>query len=205
MTKIEYINRVKQNLLSLSEEEREDAIQYLQEYFEEAGVENEKQVMEELGAPAKYAAQIKAESAIRTSNNSNKTYKSQTNSNLKTGLMIAGGIFALPIALPLLLVIIALLFTVAILIFTLVFVAVVIAVACMITAIPLLFTSFGMFTVSFGDGLVSLGSSLALIGLSILVVLGFSMFFSRFIPWFINVMARLFHKLKGGKKDEEEK
>ena len=203
MTKNEYINRVKQHLQSLSKDERDDALQYLSEYFDEAGVENEEQVINELGAPGKYAAQIKAEAAIRTSTNTTRSYESRPSSNLKTGLMIAGGIFALPIALPLMLALVVLLFACAVAIFALLFAAVVTAVACMITAIPLLFTSFGMFSLSVGDGLVSLGASIGMIGLSILIILVFYLFFSRFIPWFIKGMARLFQKLKGGKNDEE--
>lgn len=203
MTKIEYINRVKQHLQILSNEERDDAIQYLEEYFEEAGEDNEQQVMDELGAPAKYAAQIKAEAAIKTNENRTRNFTQKQDSSLKTGLMIAGGICALPIALPLLIAVVALIFAGAVTVFALGVAAIAVAIACTIAGIPLLFSSFGMFNLSFADGMVALGASIGMIGLSILIVMTFVLFISRFVPWFIKQMSRLFEKLKGGKNDEE--
>ena len=52
--------------------EREEALQYYNDYFEDAGAENEQSVIESLGSPAKVAENIKAElrgEAISTSAN----------------------------------------------------------------------------------------------------------------------------------------
>lgn len=61
MTKQEYIQIVHSQLSGVDPRDLSDAIVYLNEYFEEAGVENEQKVIEELGSPEKYAATIRAD------------------------------------------------------------------------------------------------------------------------------------------------
>ena len=48
-----FMERLRECLADISAEEREDALTYYESYFEEAGVENEAQVIEELGSPEK--------------------------------------------------------------------------------------------------------------------------------------------------------
>ena len=47
-------------LHGISKEEREEAMQYYNDYFDDAGSENEEKVIEELGSPAKLAETIRA-------------------------------------------------------------------------------------------------------------------------------------------------
>lgn len=58
MTRQEYLSELSSNLMSLSAEEREDAVRFYEEYFEDAGPENEAAVMEELGKPYALAKSI---------------------------------------------------------------------------------------------------------------------------------------------------
>ena len=60
MNRREYIERLEQLLLILPEEEREEALQYYSDYFDDAGVENEERVILELGSPEEVAAKIRA-------------------------------------------------------------------------------------------------------------------------------------------------
>ena len=60
MNRREYIERLEQLLLVLPYEEREEAIQYYSDYFDDAGVENEDRVILELGSPEEVAAKIRA-------------------------------------------------------------------------------------------------------------------------------------------------
>ena len=60
MKRKEYMNRLEQLLLVLPEEEREEALQYYMDYFEDAGIENEEKVICELGSPEEVAAKIEA-------------------------------------------------------------------------------------------------------------------------------------------------
>ena len=53
MTRKEYMEQLRKYLKRLPKEDYENAIEYFSEYFDEAGPENEQQVMEELGEPEK--------------------------------------------------------------------------------------------------------------------------------------------------------
>lgn len=59
MNKEQYIKELDSLLRNIPAAEREEALSYYAEYFDDAGVENEQQVIEELGQPAKVAANIK--------------------------------------------------------------------------------------------------------------------------------------------------
>ena len=54
-----YLNELEFLLSDISDEERNDALLFYENYFDEAGIENEAKVIEELGEPSKVAAIIK--------------------------------------------------------------------------------------------------------------------------------------------------
>lgn len=58
MNRSEFIARLEQALRNMPEEERRRAVEYYENYFDEAGVENEADVLDTLGAPEKVAADI---------------------------------------------------------------------------------------------------------------------------------------------------
>lgn len=60
MNRSEFMFRLAQLLADLSQAERSEALQYYQDYFDEAGPENEQQIIMELGSPEAVAASIKA-------------------------------------------------------------------------------------------------------------------------------------------------
>lgn len=59
MNKNEYLDRLSRLLSDISYEEHEEALSYYREYLEDAGAENEQQVMEELGTPEQLARKIR--------------------------------------------------------------------------------------------------------------------------------------------------
>nr|WP_317283474.1 hypothetical protein [uncultured Sellimonas sp.] len=59
MNRKEFIEKLRILLGDLSEEEREEAVQYYKDYFEDAGEEQEQQVLKELGSPEKVALMIR--------------------------------------------------------------------------------------------------------------------------------------------------
>ncbi len=61
MNKIDFMRQLEDLLQNISAAEREEALQYYNDYFEEAGIENEQQVIGELGSPAQVAANIRRE------------------------------------------------------------------------------------------------------------------------------------------------
>lgn len=62
-----FMERLEQLLQDIQENERIEALQYYEDYFEEAGEENEQQVLREIGTPEKVAAIIKT-SLLENSN-----------------------------------------------------------------------------------------------------------------------------------------
>ena len=53
MNRQEFLERLRILLGDLSEEEREEAVQYYEDYFADAGPEMEEQIIKELGSPEK--------------------------------------------------------------------------------------------------------------------------------------------------------
>ena len=58
MTRKEYMEQLRKYLKRLPKEDYENAIEYFSEYFDEAGAENEQQVMKELGEPKEAAGEL---------------------------------------------------------------------------------------------------------------------------------------------------
>lgn len=61
MNRTEFMTHLAALLQDIPVEERRDAMQYYNDYFDDAGVENEQQVIKELESPQKVAAKIKAD------------------------------------------------------------------------------------------------------------------------------------------------
>lgn len=60
MSREEYLNQLAYLLSDIPDEEREEAMEFYRDYFEEAGEGQEDSVVSELGSPEKVAAQIKS-------------------------------------------------------------------------------------------------------------------------------------------------
>lgn len=61
MNRNEYMAALRRALAGLPEEERASALRYYEEYFDDAGPENERKAIDGLGAPEQVAAQILAD------------------------------------------------------------------------------------------------------------------------------------------------
>ena len=72
MNRIDFMAQLKRLLSDISESDRNDAIAYYNDYFDEAGADNEAQVIQELGNPGKVAAMIRA--SLRNPDNNKGEY-----------------------------------------------------------------------------------------------------------------------------------
>ncbi len=103
MNKTEFMRQLESLLQSIPQSEREEALQYYNDYFDDAGTENEKEVIDSLGTPAKVAENIKrdlyGEDGLQSANIQNPptkyqnendqeqtNYQTQTESQTKSGL-----------------------------------------------------------------------------------------------------------------------
>ena len=80
MNRTEYMRELDALLHGISKEEREEAMQYYNDYFDDAGSENEEKVIEELGSPAKLAETIRA---------GIKVMESTESEDIRTGVLTA--------------------------------------------------------------------------------------------------------------------
>ncbi len=59
MNRAQFMKRLRELLSDISESEREEALNYYEDYFDDAGIENEQEVIASLGSPEKVAKTIK--------------------------------------------------------------------------------------------------------------------------------------------------
>ena len=69
MNRQEFLRQLESLLMNIPANEREDALAYYNDYFDEAGIENEQNVIQELGSPQKVAQSIIED--VRNSGNEN--------------------------------------------------------------------------------------------------------------------------------------
>ena len=77
MTRTEYIAKLTKYLRKLPQKDYEEALEYFMEYFEEAGPENEAQVIAELGTPKEAAHEVISLSLIHISEPTRPPYLSR--------------------------------------------------------------------------------------------------------------------------------
>ena len=186
MTKKEYMKKLAYQLRRLPKEDFDKAMDYFEEYFEDAGIENEQKAIEDLGAPEEAASALILDLAQENAVKPPKTMKRRF-----SALWIAIlALFAAPIALPLALGILAVIGAVILGILAVVG-GILISALAAIAIIPQ----------TFGGGLVTIGLSLMLIGCGILVTY-FTILLAR---WAIIKLAGLLGRLvkKGGRRHEE--
>lgn len=199
MNREQYINELKKRMHGMSEAEIADAAAYCEEYFDEA-MDDEK-AMSDLGTPAKFAAQLKAESAIRQTNNETLTDQ-RPRSMMKAIVMIMAGIFALPIAVPLLFVALTLILLFFVLFFILMIVGIILIAACayavIISVVGVWFHAQGI-----GDILCSIGVALIFLGVGIAAVLLTQLLVKKLLPYVVQRLSQFYHHHKEGGKPYE--
>jgi len=165
MNRREFFEVLIGELRNIEPSELQDVLQYYNEYFDEAGVENEQAVIAELGSPKELAVAINANSAIKYL----ETGKLSAKKSFNAVWIAIGAIFAAPIALPLAIAFgalaIALVITFAILIFSVFLVSLCFAISGVLVVIA----SFIVIPTSFPSFLLMLGVGLILAGLSIII------------------------------------
>ena len=189
MDKHAFIKELRRELECIPFEERENAVSYYEEYLHEAGLEREAETIRGFGSPQAVAVQIKADYAIQTPS---KTPKE----GFKTVWIVILAIFAVPIAMPVTIVLAAVIFALFVALASVVFAIGVTAVALVgggifaaVTAMPLLVSDFPTFV-------FFLGSGAAFVGLGIL--LGYATYFAavKLSGAFARLLSRFLNKVK---------
>ena len=196
MTKTEYMKILTHNLRRLPKEDYDRAIEYFEEYFAEAGPENEQQAIADLSSPDEAAKALIVDLAAQNIKEKPKTMKGGLSALWIAVLAVCSAPVTLPIAICLLAVIAVVLFCVGIALFCVVISAVAVAASGILT----LFGGIVLLFRSLGDGLCNIGLGLFSTGLGILFVYGAILLFK----WLIRKASVSLGKItKGGRRNEK--
>ena len=193
MNKKTFLKELRRELDSLPFEEREAAITYYEEYFDEAGPEREQEVIQNFGSPASIAAELKTTSAV---NNPPKTPKEGV---FKVWWVIIA-LFAAPIALPLVIALAAVIFSLFVAFFSLIFAFGVTAFALTIAGLVIFIAGFVVLIADPLSGVFFIGIGVVILGLGILF--GFGTFFvaTKLMGVFARLLGSILNKVKARNK-----
>lgn len=188
MTRVEFMKELRERLDRLPPGDREEALAYYEEYFDEAGPDREQDVIRELGSPASVASRIYAERAVKAARAS----PHNPGKGLSAIWFILLAIFAAPIALPA----IAALIGLVVAILATVFGIGVAAVALLAGGLVTFISGFvGLFSMP-ATALVMFGTAFILWGIGKIIFSILSIMISimsRFISWLFDRSAGGYH------------
>jgi len=195
MSRKAFMARLDELLADITQAEKDEALSYYEEYFEDAGEENEEEVIQSLGSPEKVAATIKAGLSENAQEEGEFSETGYTNSyydvkdevatvNKKKGLgdIGTGGwviililcLFALPILGPVLLGIAGTIFGLLVAAAAVIFAVLVTGVALVAAAVALVVAGFATLFATPIVGVALIGAALLVAGIGILIaILGF--------------------------------
>lgn len=195
MSRKAFMARLDELLADITEAEKDEALSYYEEYFEDAGPENEEEVISSLGSPEKVAATIKAGLSENAQEEGEFSETGYTNSyyevkdevatiNKRKGLSAIGTggwiiililcLFALPILGPLLLGVLGTIFGLLVAVAAVIFAVLVTGVALVAAAIGLVVAGFASLIAAPIVGVALIGAALVVAGIGILAaILGF--------------------------------
>lgn len=199
MNKEKYLDQLRKLLRNLPQEEIDSAIEYVDEYFEEAGGENFETAYNDLGSPQKFAAQIRAEHTIRqkTENQSFVQTGTKQQSQKHSGWVILVGILSLPLSFPVLVVVLAMILCGILLAALPIFILIVTIAVLFIVLIVMIQIAFKIISISLVSALLILAGILILTALICLATAALIALVGKIIPWFSNMLGKMYNRLKG--------
>lgn len=217
MNREEYMRLLTIALKDIPQSEKDEALQYYNDYFDDAGVENEQEVMKALGSPASLAESImkefsegegKFENYRNTYEQTNYQNGYMNNESGKSKKKMSGGMIALIVILlilasPMILAlgtsvigiligIFGAIFGVVVSLAAMVFALICVVIACVIAA-------FSVGLISPFSAVVMVGVGLATIGICIFLVMAIVWVFGVALPWVVKGIGKLFKKIFGKK------
>lgn len=187
MNRNEFIEALRRELRNLPQDEIDAAVEYYEEYFDEAGPDREQEVLEGLDSPKKIAGQIKSEYAVRR-------LDEESGSTARKGLSavwwVIIGICSAPLSIPAAIALVALAvcgFAVALAVVVSVFAAVigvlVAALGMLVLGIIAIPVTLSVAVMLIGGGLLSLALFAAI---GVLAVIGLRKIVAAMVKWLRN-------------------
>ena len=193
MNRKQFLKELRHGLDALPFEERETAITYYEEYFDEAGPDKERETIESLGTPQEIAAGLRADYAVKL------PPKTPKEGAIKVWMVILA-IFAAPVAVPLAITVVAVIFSLFVAFASVVFAIGVTAFALLISGVAAIVGGIAVIGTSPLTTLFFLGSGAVVIGLGILFGYLTYIVATKLSGTFARLMQRLLNKVKERRK-----
>lgn len=190
MRKEEFLLQLRKMLKKLPPDEVNDALEYYEEYLDEAGPENEEAVIASLGSPGRVASQIMAQYAVKQM-----TIDPSVKKGLSTIWIVLLAIFASPIAIPIAVAIAAIIVSLVVAIFSVILALGAAAVSIAAGGIASIFVGFCLIIQSLPTALFYIGCGLFLGGAGVIA----SFYVGLLSKKAFNGIAKLFSKLLPGR------
>jgi len=227
MNRVEFMTKLSGLLADISQEEREEALQFYENYFADAGVEHEAEIIKELGSPERVAVMIKAdlgENATTSGEFTEKGYTDErfaekkspakyteshqksnpplrTNKWIKILLIVLIGIVILPFGGTFIFTILSVLFSIIVAVISACFALVIAAIAIMVAGFALVIGGIVLFITAPPVASLLVGIGLIIFVLGLLATVGTIklcvIVYPAMFRWIVALCRRPFHK-KGG-------
>jgi len=203
MNRASFLKKLRGKLQRLPAHEIDAALAYYEEYFDEAGEENEQRVIQQLGSPSHVASQIMADYALKdleatSTSNSNST---STKKNMSAIWLIILAIISAPLSLPLLVVAIALIFSFGAVIFSVIIAIIATVLGIFFGGIAALISGFFILTQDWPTALLFMGVGFIVTGLGILLFPIVARLIKTIVVVCVEALGKLFHKITKKRKE----
>lgn len=187
MNKKVFIKELEKKLKRLPKEELDDVLNYYREYFEDAMINDNEDILTRLDSPSNIASQILSEYAFKEVESNEPTAKK----GIKTVWFIILAIFAAPIALPLAITAAAIIFALLAVLVSLVFTFLLVTVSFIGAGIFTLIAGLSVASQDLWTTILTVGISLILIGLGLLT----GLLVKSITPKILSSISKLTRKL----------
>ncbi|MEG0894990.1 MAG: DUF1700 domain-containing protein [Oscillospiraceae bacterium] len=208
MNKNEYLYQLRNHLKRLPPDEISNAISFYEEFFEDAGKENEQSVIEKLGSPKEAALKIICEYGEKNLNpapdnfdNINQPSQKKNKGSIKTAWIVIASILATPIALPLGIAGVIIVLALLISLFAVLFSFLLSGIAIVLSGILGIVVSIISIPNSFSLSLFYIGICLMLIAIGVAITLGIVWLYQTIIKALSKFMTK--RVMKGTNTNEK--
>ncbi len=188
MNRAKFMKRLRALLSDLEESERVEALSYYEEYFDDAGAENEQELIKSLGSPEKVAKSIKE--GLNDSDG-----KEDDRNEVRILLFLILALFALPILAPICIGVVAMIFGIFGAAAALVCAVAIVGFALVIAGAAVFFSAFPSMFLSPAVGVLLIGLGFLLAGIGILLAILGIWIVGKVLPPIIRWIVRSIQKL----------
>ena len=197
MDRASFLKKLRGKLQRLPAHEIDIALAYYEEYFDEAGEENEQKVIQQLGSPSHVASQIMAEYALKDL----ETTSASTKKNMSAIWIIILAILSAPLSLPLLAVAIALIFSFGAVVFSVIIAIIATVLSILVGGIVALISGFFILPQHWPTAILFMGVGFIVTGLGILIFPIFARLIKTIVVVCVEALGKLFHKITKKRKE----